>query len=370
MNRDFILSPASTQIEVVKNQAAAMLNVLMMLTYYENYSGMGEWLTQAERKMDEKRRAQNHLVMEYLYGAVSLLDNESDYLAYVHKLEAQDPRQMRDQVLEHLLQWAEKWGGPLSENILDDEETFIQELLNAYKQMLLKKHEEECGPADEQERRAKYLAIFPLLKHPRELQATVVEHLSWMWHNVLEAHWQEIEPLLDEVVSAFQKQDYSRLAPLDAVQAVAGRDLRNHPWGETISQARHIQFIITPEMGPYVSMFSDDSKLRLFCGARLPEGTQSDSSAVSRSELLVRLSALADDNRLRILEVIARQGEMCAQDVITELHFSQSAASRHLRQLSATGYLNERTRHGAKCYTLNTERVDQTLEALRHFFLL
>jgi ArsR family transcriptional regulator, arsenate/arsenite/antimonite-responsive transcriptional repressor len=91
------------------------------------------------------------------------------------------------------------------------------------------------------------------------------------------------------------------------------------------------------------------------------------SPALSRSELLVRLSALADDTRLQILELLTQHDELCAQDVIEMLDLSQSAASRHLRQLTATGYLLERRREVAKCYSLNPQRVDDTLRALKRF---
>jgi DNA-binding transcriptional ArsR family regulator len=59
--------------------------------------------------------------------------------------------------------------------------------------------------------------------------------------------------------------------------------------------------------------------------------------------------------------------ELCAQDIMARLDVSQSAASRHLRQLSATGYLTERRRAGEKCYSLNRGRVSNTFHALEQF---
>ena len=61
------------------------------------------------------------------------------------------------------------------------------------------------------------------------------------------------------------------------------------------------------------------------------------STALSRSELLVRLNALADETRLKIIELLTQNEEMCAQDFITMLDLSQSSASRHLRQLTHGG---------------------------------
>ena len=61
--------------------------------------------------------------------------------------------------------------------------------------------------------------------------------------------------------------------------------------------------------------------------------------------------------------------DMGSQDIMEHLELSQSASSRHLKQLSATGYLIERRCNGAKCYELNAERVEDTVQALGNFLL-
>jgi ArsR family transcriptional regulator len=85
---------------------------------------------------------------------------------------------------------------------------------------------------------------------------------------------------------------------------------------------------------------------------------------VSRAELLVWLSALADDTRLHILTLLKDRGELCAQDIISLLDTSQSTASRHLRQLSASGYIREHRTEAGKCYRINAERIEETTKAL------
>ena len=74
-----------------------------------------------------------------------------------------------------------------------------------------------------------------------------------------------------------------------------------------------------------------------------------------------------DDTRLRILSLLSQQDELCAQDIMLQLDLNQSAASRHLRQLSAAGYITERRRDVAKCYSLNRERIGDTFRALDLF---
>ena len=103
-------------------------------------------------------------------------------------------------------------------------------------------------------------------------------------------------------------------------------------------------------------------------GARLPPGAGRDEPDVSRTEILTRLDALADDHRLRILRMAADAGGVRATDVMAALDISQSAASRSLTQLTATGYLVESRRDGGKWYSINTERIGDTLGALARFF--
>jgi ArsR family transcriptional regulator len=110
--------------------------------------------------------------------------------------------------------------------------------------------------------------------------------------------------------------------------------------------------------------------LYLLFGARQPQGTPNLSPELSRSELLVRLGALADDTRLRVLHFVAQNGEQRSPDIIRQLDLSQSAASRHLQQLSASGYLTERWREGSKWYSLNADRIDDTFRALSRFLQL
>ena len=74
-----------------------------------------------------------------------------------------------------------------------------------------------------------------------------------------------------------------------------------------------------------------------------------------------------DVESLRTLFAVLDHGGMTP--AAQRLDLSQSAASRHLKQLSATGYLIERRCSGAKCYSLNRERVQDTMRAVEAFLL-
>jgi DNA-binding transcriptional ArsR family regulator len=214
------------------------------------------------------------------------------------------------------------------------------------------------------ERKAYQFAI-----DPAYLQAFIVSHLSFMWDSYLAREWDRIKPMLSDAVRAFQQLDFTNMSKLEVAQLITDQELE--PWmHEQIEGCQRLIFIPSAHIGPYVSKFDYlNGTLGIIFGARLPKGSLMDAPDLSRNEILVRLSALAEDNRLRILKYIADNGEQRSQDIMTALEFSQSATSRHLKQLSATGILVERRCEGAKCYRLNRERLDETIKATRSFLL-
>jgi DNA-binding transcriptional ArsR family regulator len=145
-------------------------------------------------------------------------------------------------------------------------------------------------------------------------------------------------------------------------------------WEDKVGAISRLTFLPAPHMGPYLVGLIGKTQARILFGAQPPRTgsteveTKSAAPTMSRSELLVRLNMLGDDVRLQILELLVHEDELCAQEIIGRLDLSQSSASRHLAQLTATGYIRERRREVNKCYSLNRARVEDTLNALHAFF--
>jgi DNA-binding transcriptional ArsR family regulator len=355
-DHDFILAPQTVQVSIVLDQTYSMVNSLMMMNHVDRYSGLDPWLEKTFRQLPEARQQQNILIMGALFWVVKPEGSFPNLMAFVDHLASQNAEALRDKALEKLFH---KSGFKLDADILTDKTRFVDMLVAEWQQKM-------SDEFDEAKERPVLTQLYELLIEPEAMQEAIVEHLQWMWEHVLADEWARVKPMLEESAAAYQSNDYSGLTSKEAIKAITGRDLHGI-WDEYLNVAEKLIFIPTPHMGPYVGIFPSEKTSRILFGARLPEGSTRASSALSRSELLVRLNAIADDNRLRILELIAEAGELCAQEIIVRLDLSQSAASRHLRQLSATGYLNERTKQGAKCYTLSPERVIQTMQALRQF---
>lgn len=357
----YILAPPVIQVRFGLHPALNMLESIREIEEIERLSGLGEWVTRTAAILPAERRELNTLLFrefETLFFDVLPPMGYDSFSAYVDAIAALEPATMRDQILtsclhflkQHSALWNPSTMDALTAQSLITDETTYVEFIAA------------TSDADEfNEANARH--SYQLFHDPVLLQATIVEHLRWMWDNAAKAEWERIEPMLRDSVAAFEKQDFTNLTAYEAMRAVTTRDVR----GKMIEKAETIDtivFVPAAHIGPYIVQIGTEKILYVIFGARLPRGAQVESPALSRSELLTRLNALADDTRLRILELLTQHDELCAQDIIEQLELSQSSASRHLSQLSATGFITERRREVAKCYALNTERVMDTVRTL------
>ena len=79
--------------------------------------------------------------------------------------------------------------------------------------------------------------------------------------------------------------------------------------------------------------------------------------------------ALADESRLRILELLAAEGEVRGQDLINKLELSQPNLSRHLKTLVAARLVQERRAGDTnKLYQLNGAAIEDLCAKLTQLF--
>jgi len=359
--QEFIFAPPTVTVRFGVRQRDLMLNSLMILDQEDVTFGLGMWVDRTREALSKERAIANKVVFRVLLSGVEEPAEIDEYKAYIDWIEGQDAVAIRDKILNHIVELNREYGTDKMdvspETLLEDEATYLQVLDQSYGAKYQKK-----GLAWDN---ADYKAAYPLLQDPDALKAYMVEHMRYMWKEHLQDEWEKDLPMLRESIEAFQQIDYTGMTGMEAVRFVTGRDF-NHIWPE-INNATDITFMPSAHIGPYVSYYSAEGMAYVIFGARVPDGVVAKSAALSRSELLNRLNALADDTRLAILELLTHEKELFAQDIMNRLELSQSSASRHLRQLSATGFLIEKRREVAKYYTLNMERFEDTLRALRQF---
>jgi ArsR family transcriptional regulator len=204
---------------------------------------------------------------------------------------------------------------------------------------------------------------------PAALKQLVTGHLRWFWKNYLQAEWNRVRPMLEQSAKAFNQIDTRGMSREEIIEYVTGKEINEAKYGEKLQAAHELVFIPNAHFGPYMRGTMVGNTFFVYFGAHLPEGSDVRVPELDRAEIVSRISALADDTRLQILQMIAEQGEMRSQEIMEAINLSQPSVSRYLSQLTAAGYLQERRANGAKAYILNNDRIEKTLKAV-HAFLL
>jgi DNA-binding transcriptional ArsR family regulator len=360
-DQEFIFAPPTVAVRFEIHPVDLQLNSLILLNQVEVNSGLAAWVEQTRSALTVEQMATNRLVFQLFKKGIDYDARPASFPDYIAQVGAIDPVVLRDHILDGLVAFYQRQGVEPADDLhaamLSDRRMFMQVIEKTYGA----KYAQKGLPLDTD----LYRRAHALLTDPAGLKDLIIDHMQMMWDVHLRAEWSHNRPLLEESVDAFRKLDYSGMTAQEAVRTVTGRDLSG-VWPQ-LDEATAIVFMPSPHIGPYVSYYTMYDVSYVIYGLRVPEGVQAQSAELSRSELLTRLNALADDTRLAILELLTHHDELFAQDIMNQLNLSQSSASRHLRQLSATGFLNEKRREVAKYYSLNLDRVEDTLEALRRF---
>jgi DNA-binding transcriptional ArsR family regulator len=270
---------------------------------------------------------------------------------------------------------------------------FRQRLLDAYSKICISEEaqQEAKGPVDWDEILSSTASYVSFLKHrfgdelideeietrayeyvidPAALKQLITGHIRWFWKNHLEAEWIRVRPMLEESARAFNQVDVTNMTRTELIQFVTGKEvIESKKWGSELIEAKNLIFIPNAHIGPYMRATKIGENYYVYFGAHLPEGSDVRIPELDRAEIVARLSALADDTRLNILQMIAEHGQMRSQEIMEAINLSQPSVSRYLTQLTATGYLQERRESGSKVYVLNQDRIEKTLKAV-HAFLL
>ena len=361
---NLLIQPATSTLRVELEPAHNAFQSLVLLAKANEQPGSSEWVDQTHRKMTPEERQTNRLVIIGLYFSITPAESWPSFPAFLAHLESLSGENLRDRMLNKYASLASctesKGETSSSTNGAIDFDQILRSSDN-YLDFLRQHFDESYIDEDLEIQAYTYITDLPRLK------SLILNHLHSMWDKYLAVEWERIRPMLLDSVNAFRQVDLTSMEPMEAARFITGHELDESKWSKMLENAKQIIFIPSMHIGPYLWHWDSDDRHYILFGARLPTGVQYEAPDLNRAEIIVRLNALADDSRLRILRYTAEKGEQRAQDLIQMLDLSQSAVSRHLQQLTATGCLSERRCEGGKCYQINPERIRDTLQAVGVF---
>ena len=134
--------------------------------------------------------------------------------------------------------------------------------------------------------------------------------------------------------------------------------------GRELGGVTKLVFCLSPFVEFQAAKFDSDSTLWIFVPSD-PKKLPMRYEPIQRSEVTRLASALADEARLQILEMLAAYGPMRSQEIMEQLDVSQPTVSRQLKQLKMTQFMFEkRDGDASKIFELNNDRLGEVTHLL------
>jgi DNA-binding transcriptional ArsR family regulator len=327
---------------------------MLLLAKNEDEPGIHAWIAKTRANMSESEFENHILAIIGFFFALLPEDGQITFPAYLNQLEKTDAVVLRDKMLNaYAGLWQETTPQVDWEKVLSSPDNYISFLKSRFN--------DEHVDVKLEKRAYEYVIDPPAMKD------FLVGHMNWIWKNYFEAEWRRVESMLLDSVRSFKGTDLTSISRAEAANFIIGQDVSETKWGQHLDDVDQVVFIPNAHIGPYVHATVTNGVLQILFGARQPEGAANRIPDLDRTEIVARLSALADDTRLHILQLVAEKGEIRVHDILEVINLSQPSVSRYLSQLTAAGYLQERRESGAKVYILNYDRIEKTLKAVSAF---
>jgi DNA-binding transcriptional ArsR family regulator len=345
---------------------APVLNALASLATVADAGqspGISQWAVQTSERLSETEWVSHRILSDWIGSEAlgNLLRDEealTSFPAYLEALARIDPEDLRNR----LVYWmAARPSSRLNYKPVPGVDDPLS-LLQSPEDLLAFLEQPDVDP----EKRQMGVLTHGYLVDPPRLQGFVTAYLAHFWDEHLKEEWRQNLSELEEAVSGFRESDVTGMTHFEVIETITGRDLRGVYRPEVLQSYSTLRFIPSPHCGPYVMKTSDGQELRIAFGAQQIRRPFRAFDETAGDYLVPRMKALADETRLEIILLLRGAGELGTQDIIDRLNLSKSAASRHLRQLYATGMVDVRVDEDglSKYYRLNRAKASQLQEML------
>jgi hypothetical protein len=302
-----------------------------------------DWFYESLAALTPEQRRRNRLVFEWFSPALVPTEPYADFQAYLSALEQLPAAELRDRMLNDLAQKGDRtFAGA---RLLADPQAYLSQT----------RRWNPGQPLDE----ALALEAHRLLNDPPGLQDLIVAHLYDMWENLLGVEWERRLQKMAGYLAFLAQRPLPPGSAADTIRAFINRELPDSISAQ-LAGVQQIVFVLSPYIRLHAARLGSDTTIWVFVLGHF-SALPLRAAPIKRGELLRPLTALADDTRLHILELLARHEQLPTQEIITQLDQSQPNVSRHLKQLISAGFVEELRGDGAnKSYRLHPKQIDST----------
>lgn len=135
---------------------------------------------------------------------------------------------------------------------------------------------------------------------------------------------------------------------------------------ERINRAEWITFIPVPSMGRLITFYEKENHVYLMFDPFV-KNENIKKTTLNINENFPLFEGLGDLTRLQIIDLLAKNNEMYAQQIVEALQMKQSTISRHLNQLHQANLLRVRQEGNTKYFSINKDEIKKVIVVLESF---
>lgn len=319
-------------------------NVLLAMSLLSSDSLNAEeepWLAEKAANLTSNQKQTNQIIFEWFGSVLLPRANHQSFPNLYTALASESPIELRERILQVWIDQSDD-SSITSRSLLADEKQF-----EAFAKAIAPRvdHSEVSG-------------VYQLISNPAVLQDQIVSHLRTLWETEFKAEWKKKVSMMHYCAEELNARSWPTDSAINVLQAFIRKAVPDEITHQ-LTGVRQINIVPSPFIQMQARRLDSPDTLWLFLFADfwlLPMRTE----PIKRSEVKGIASALSDDTRLQILELLAANGELRAQEIIARLNASQSTVSRHLKQLNSAQFISEKRAGDAnKIYQLNPSRVSE-----------
>jgi DNA-binding transcriptional ArsR family regulator len=192
------------------------------------------------------------------------------------------------------------------------------------------------------------------------IKSKIIRLLEGFWHSGFNEHWKNMNGCL----AAWQTENKELLSKsypnnAEAIFEITGLYPDTNELNQ-VNRAEDMVFIPVTNLGRLIVLFHSNKQLYvMFQPAATPQ--RKDTVDEKLSDFFMLFEGLGDKSRLQIIELIAANKEMFAQQIVNRLGMKQSTVSRHLNQLHRSGIVRIRQKGNTKFFSVNKSELEKVI---------
>jgi hypothetical protein len=300
-DRVYAIAPETVTVEFDLAPVRVILDAIKTLASDDHLPGVSPWVLETAAQMPHDERRRIEVLGEGLWDAIKPKRAWADFENFLNYLAQRDVSQWQPETVQWLVDHdTEKYPNLTAEMLFSDLELYKR----VTRDFFISHAKAEKGYTYDEDL---FVTLHQWMQTPQQSWQLAIDTIRQAWRTYVRPEYERNLPLLRETINAFQQQDYEGMMALEAIRAVTGRDMT----GLFDNLPRHLVFVPVWYLGPYLGRYDSPEAQTtwILFNVRAPSGGKNIPSSLGRQELNMRLSALADDTRLRILELIAQHAE-------------------------------------------------------------